>query len=210
MPSPRISPSSFLLRAPLCFFWSIHQLFFNHLPKSLQSFWDTKTKNKKTFAPQNHIHKFKPYTTASVSRPWWCPSTWSLQSPSVFYSPPIFQSHQFFLNQSHKFPTMSSRRNQYFFVLYHHNTSSIYAVAIPNCQAANIHSAWEHTYQTLLYQGHPTVLYIFSNEWLQDLKYAFANYIIIYQQDSLKEHQANAAIQTIIKLKTTSLHPCPQ
>jgi hypothetical protein len=84
-------------------------------------------------------------------------------------------------DQAGKFPIPSSRGNHYIFVLYHHDTNSIHAVAVPNRQAAIIHSAWETTHKTLVQQGHSPNLHILDNECSQELKDAFAKYNIAFQ-----------------------------
>jgi hypothetical protein len=63
-------------------------------------------------------------------------------------------------DQTRRFPVPSSRGNHYVFVLYHQDTNSIHAVAIPNRKAASIRDAWEATHKILVHQGHPPELYI--------------------------------------------------
>ena len=77
-------------------------------------------------------------------------------------------------DQTGRFPVPSSRGNHYIFVLYHHDTNSIHAVAIPNRQAASIRAAWESTHKKLVDQGHRPQLHILDNECSQELKDAFS------------------------------------
>jgi hypothetical protein len=117
------------------------------------------------------------------------------ESSDMDLAPPLdIKSHQLFAmlfdkqdliktysDQTGKFPIPSSRGNHYIFVLYHHDTNSIHAVAIPNRQATSIRSAWETTHKTLVQQGHPPNLHILDNECSQELKDAFAKYNISFQ-----------------------------
>jgi hypothetical protein len=84
-------------------------------------------------------------------------------------------------DQTGRFPIPSSRGNHYIFILYHHDTNSIHAEAIPNRQAASIRNAWEKTHKKLIQQGHPPNLHILDNECSQDLKDAFSKYNIAFQ-----------------------------
>ena len=87
-----------------------------------------------------------------------------------------------YFDQTGRFHVPSSRGNNYLFILYHQDTNSIHAVAIPNRKAASIRSAWEQTHKLLLHQGHPPTLHILDNECSQDLKDAFAKYHIQFQR----------------------------
>ncbi|KAI2511404.1 hypothetical protein MHU86_3015 [Fragilaria crotonensis] len=104
-------------------------------------------------------------------------------------------------DQTGRFHVPSSRGNNYIFVLYHQDTNSIHAVAIPNRQAASIRNAWETTHKLLLRQGHPPDLHILDNECSQDLKDAFTKYKIQFQRVPPKEHRANAAERAIRTFK---------
>lgn len=95
--------------------------------------------------------------------------------------------------QTGQFPIPSSRGNHYIFVLYHHDTNSVHAVAIPNRQAAGIRTAWEVTHKCLIDQGHPPNLHILDNECSQELKDSSAKYHVSFQRVPPKEHGANAA-----------------
>ena len=53
-------------------------------------------------------------------------------------------------NQTGKFPIPSSRGNHHIIVLYHYDTNTIHAVAIPNRQAASIRDAWETIRKSVL------------------------------------------------------------
>jgi hypothetical protein len=106
----------------------------------------------------------------------------------------IIQSYS---DQTGRFPVPSSRGNNYLFILYHQDTNSIHAVAIPNRQAASIRDAWEKTHQMLIRQGHPPYLHILDNECSDDLKKAFLKYRIQFQRVPPKEHRVNAAKRAI-------------
>ena len=117
----------------------------------------------------------------------------------------ILLDHQHHLksysDQTGRFPVPSSRGNNYIFVLYHQDTNTIHAVAIPNRKAASIRNAWEQTHKILVHQGHPPDLHVLDNECSQDLKDAFAKYQIKYQRVPPKEHRANAAERAIRTFK---------
>ena len=111
---------------------------------------------------------------------------------------PLLKSYS---DQTGRFHVPSSRGNNYIFVLYHQDTNSIHAVAIPNRKAASIRNAWEQTHKLLVQQGHPPELHILDNECSQDLKDAFAKYHIQFQRVPPKEHRANAAERAIRTFK---------
>jgi hypothetical protein len=104
-------------------------------------------------------------------------------------------------DQTGRFPIPSSRGNHYLFILYHYDTNSIHAEAIPNRQAASIRTAWETVHKTLIRQGHPPNLHILDNECSQELKEAFTKYNIDFQRVPPKEHRANAAERAIHTFK---------
>jgi hypothetical protein len=117
----------------------------------------------------------------------------------------LFEKHDImksYSDQTGKFPIPSSRGNHYIFVLYHHDTNSIHATAIPNRQAASIRTAWEDTHKHLVQQGHAPTLHILDNECSQDLINAFAKYKIDFQRVPPKEHRANAAERAIRTFKS--------
>jgi hypothetical protein len=86
-------------------------------------------------------------------------------------------------------------------VLYHHDTNTIHAVAIPNQQAASIRHAWETTHKIVVAHGHAPNLHILDNECSQNLKDAFQKYNISFQCVPPKEHRANAAERSIRTFK---------
>jgi hypothetical protein len=104
-------------------------------------------------------------------------------------------------DQTGRFPVPSSRGNHYIFVLYHQDTNSIHAVAIPNRQAASIHTAWESIHKTLVYQGHAPQLRVLDNECSQALKDAFLKHNVDFQRVPPKEHRVNAAERAIQTFK---------
>jgi hypothetical protein len=136
----------------------------------------------------------------------------------TYLAPPLdINSHQLFAmlfdkqdliksysDQTGKFLVPSSSGNHYMFILYHHDTNSIHAVAIPNWQAASICSALETTHKQLVQQGHLPNLHILDDECSQELKDAFEKYNISFQRVPPKEHCANAAERAIRTIKITS------
>ena len=111
---------------------------------------------------------------------------------------PLLKSYS---DQTGRFHVPSSRGNNYIFVLYHQDTNSIHAVAIPNRKAASIRNAWEQTHKLLVHHGHPPDLHILDNECSQDLKDAFSKYKIQFQRVPPKEHRVNAAERAIRTFK---------
>jgi hypothetical protein len=93
-------------------------------------------------------------------------------------------------DQTGRFPIPSSRGNHCIFVLYHHDTNSVHATAIPNRQAASIRKAWETTHKSLIAQGCAPNLHILDNECSQELKDSFVKYNISFQCVPPKEHRA--------------------
>jgi hypothetical protein len=77
---------------------------------------------------------------------------------------PEQQFYKSYSDQTGKFPVPSSRRNHYVFILYHQDTNTIHATALPNRQAASIRAAWEQTHKMLVHQGHAPNLHILDNE----------------------------------------------
>jgi hypothetical protein len=100
-------------------------------------------------------------------------------------------------DQTGRFPIPSSHGNNYLFILYHQDTNTIHAVAIPNRQAASIRDAWEATHKVLVRQGHTPELHILDNECSQDLKDESEKYKIKFQRVPPKEHPVNAAKRAI-------------
>jgi hypothetical protein len=116
----------------------------------------------------------------------------------LFDKAQIMKSHS---DQTGRFPILSSRGNHCIFVLYHHDTNSVHAVAIPNCQAASIRKAWERTHKSLIAHSHAPNLHILDNECSQELKDSFVKHNISFQRVPRKEHRANAAERTIRTFK---------
>ena len=78
-----------------------------------------------------------------------------------------------YLDQTGKFPTVSSRGKQYIFILYHYNTNSIHVTLLKNRQAATITHAWKDTFTMLKQHGVASQLHILDNECSDDLVKAF-------------------------------------
>ena len=104
-------------------------------------------------------------------------------------------------DQTGKFPIPSSRGNHYIFILYHQDTNTIHATALPNRKAASIRNAWETTHKILRNHGHAPTLHILDNECSQDLKDAFLKYNVDFQRVPPKEHRTNAAERAIRTFK---------
>jgi hypothetical protein len=170
-----------------------------HLPKSLAAVLGHQDQEAK-----KHLRSTKALpavTTLPVSEPDLEPA---LDTPNqhifamLFDKVQIMKSHS---DQTDRFPIPSSRGNHYIFVLHHHDTNSINAVAIPNRQAASIRKAWETTHKSLIAQGHAPNLHILDNECSQELKDSFLKYNIAFQRVPPKEHRANAAERAIRTFK---------
>jgi hypothetical protein len=174
-------------------------LVMKHLPKSLAAVLGHQDQEAK------HLRSTKtlPAVTAtlSASEPDLEPA---LDTPNhhifamLFDKVQIMKSHS---DQTGRFPIPSSRGNHYIFALCHHDTNSIHAVAIPNCQAASTRKAWETTHKSLIAQGHAPNLHILDNECSQELKDSFLKHNIAFQRVPPKEHRANAAERAIRTFK---------
>jgi hypothetical protein len=104
-------------------------------------------------------------------------------------------------DQMGHFPVPSSRNNNYLFILYHQDTNSSHAVAIPNQQATSIRDAWEETHKMLVRQGHPPDLHILDNECSEDLRKVFLKYKIKFQNLPPHVYRVNAAERAICTYK---------
>ena len=104
-------------------------------------------------------------------------------------------------DQTGKFPVESSRGNNYIFVLYHYDTNSIHATAIPNRQAATITKAWKHNFDVLKAHGETPDLHILDNECSNDLRRAFTKNDIVFQLVPPHLHRRNAAERAIRTFK---------
>ena len=104
-------------------------------------------------------------------------------------------------DQTGRFPTESSRGNNYIFVLYHYDTNSIHASAIPNRQAATITNAFLNLLATLKSHGEAPDLHILDNECSADLRKAFNKNNVAFQLVPPHLHRRNAAERAIRTLK---------
>jgi hypothetical protein len=104
-------------------------------------------------------------------------------------------------DQTGLFPVPSSRGNHYLFILYHQDTNTIHAVAIPSRKGPSIRDAWLATHTALVHQGHAPTLHILDNECTQDLKNAFLSQRIAFQRVPPHEHRVNAAERAIRTFK---------
>ena len=98
-----------------------------------------------------------------------------------------------------RFPVQSSRGNQYLYIVYDYDGNAILAEPIPNRQAATIKNAWTKINNQLAYEGNEPQMYIFDNEFSNDLRNALTKYKIKFQLAPPHIHRRNAverAIQT--------------
>ena len=175
------------------------QLISKHLPKSLATtlgHQDQEAKNIRSTRSVPLSDAFASDSDIDVA-PLLAPRTHQI-SVMLLANQSLLKSYS---DQTGRFHVPSSRGNNYIFVLYHQDTNSIHAVAIPNRQAASIRNAWETTHKLLLRHGHPPDLHILDNECSQDLKDAFTKYKIQFQRVPPKEHRANAAERAIRTFK---------
>jgi hypothetical protein len=149
-----------------------------HLPKSLATVLGHQDQEAK------HLRSTKTLpavtTALPVSEPDLEPA---LDTPNHHIFAMLFDKVQLmksYSDQTGRFPIPSSRGNHHIFVLYHHDTNSIHAVAIPNRQAASIRKAWETTHKSLIAQGHAPNLHILDNECSQELKDSFLKHNITF------------------------------
>ena len=85
-----------------------------------------------------------------------------------------------FSHQMGKFPVKSSRGNQYIFILYHFDTTTICAVPLKNRHVSSTTHTWLECYALLKHHGEFPTLHILD-ECSQDLKDAFLNEKVKYQ-----------------------------
>jgi hypothetical protein len=145
-----------------------------HLPKSLAAVLGHQDQEAK------HLRSTKAAGTPPVSEPDLEPA---LDAPSHHIFAMLFDKVQIMKScsdQTGRFPIPSSRGNHYIFVLYHHDTNSVHAIAIPNRQAASICKAWETTHESLIAHGHAPNLHILDNECSQELKDSFVKHNISF------------------------------
>jgi hypothetical protein len=169
-----------------------------HLPKSLATVTGHQDQEAK------HLRSAKVTPTIDVPEPKDLDLEPLLAPPSHNIFVMLFEKDQVmksYSDQTGRFPVPSSRGNHYIFVLYHQNTNTIHAVAIPNRQAASIRKAWASTHKKLIQQGHAPDLHILDNECSQELKDAFAKYNIAFQRVPSKEYRANIAERAIRTFK---------
>ena len=168
-----------------------------HLPKSLSTVLGHQDQEAKHLRSTKILPSDLPFEKDLDLEP-------ELALPSHHIFSMLFEKSQVmksYSDQTGRFPVPSSRGNNYIFVLYHYDTNTIHAVAIPNRQAASIRNAWETVHKKLIHQGHAPNLHILDNECSQELKDSFAKYNIAFQRVPPKEHRANAAERAIRTFK---------
>jgi hypothetical protein len=113
-----------------------------HLPKSLATVLGHQDQESK------HLRSTKVTPTIAVLEPKDIDLEPLLAPPSHNIFIMLFEKKQVmksYSDQTGRFTVPSSRGNHYICVLYHQDTNTIHAVAIPNRQAASIRKAWEST-----------------------------------------------------------------
>jgi hypothetical protein len=169
-----------------------------HLPKSLATVLGHQDQEAK------HLRSIKVTSTTALPKPKDPDLEPLLAPPSHDVFVMLFEKDQVmksYSDQTGRFPIPSSRGNHHIFVLYHQDTNTIHAVAIPNRQAAGIRKAWEATHKKLMQQCHAPNLHILDNECSQELKDAFTKYKTAFQRAPPKEHRANIAERAIRTFK---------
>ena len=169
-----------------------------HLPKSLSIILGHQDQEAK------HLRATKIIASGSSLEPSDPDLEPMLAPPSHHIFSMLFEKTQVmnsYSDQTGRFPVPSSRGNNYIFVLYHYDTNTIHAVAIPNCQAASIRNAWETVHKRLIQQSHAPNLHILDNKYIQELKDSFVKCKIDFQRVPPKEHRANAAERAIHTFK---------
>ena len=98
-----------------------------------------------------------------------------------------------------RFPLRSSRGNEYILVGYHQDANYIHGLPVKNRTAKVLTAAWQEMHDLFSKSGHPPELWILDNECSGDLKAAFQQENLQFQQvppHSHKRNQAERAIQT--------------
>ena len=96
-----------------------------------------------------------------------------------------------------RFPHVSSRSNEYIFVMYDYDSNLIQGEPIKNRQAKTIVDAWEKLHNNLIQHGHTTKNYILDNECSRDLKLALKKNDIDFELTPPHMHRRNAAERAI-------------
>jgi hypothetical protein len=171
-----------------------------HLPKSIATTLGHQDQEAKNIRPTNKlplIYDITPSVTDSDTSPALDTRTHQICATLL----PEQQFYKSYSDQTGKFPVPSTRGNHYVFILYHQDTNTIHATALPNRQAASIRTAWEQTHTMLVQQGHAPLLHILDNECSADLKKSFTKYHVTYQLVPPHEHRVNAAERAIRTFK---------
>ena len=102
-----------------------------------------------------------------------------------------------YLDLPGKFPTKSSRGNQYFLIVYDYDSNAILAKTLKSRQAAEIRNAWQEILKILEKGGNTPEIFIMDNEASNELKKAMAKHKIQYQLVPPDMHRRNAAERAI-------------
>ena len=96
-----------------------------------------------------------------------------------------------------RFPHMSSRGNQYLFVLYDYDSNAILSRAIKSRQGKVIADAYTSCYKELTQHGHEVKLFVLDNECSNDLRLAITKNGTKYELVPPHQHRRNAAERAI-------------
>ena len=116
-----------------------------------------------------------------------------------------YKTSKSYSDQIGRLPILSSRGNQYIFVLYHYDTNSIHAQPLKNRQALEITKAWKTCHKYLLQHGTATTLHILDNKCSSTMQKSFRKYNVNFQLVPPYTHRLNAAKREIRKFQESSV-----
>ena len=96
-----------------------------------------------------------------------------------------------------RFPYRSSRENQYVMVMYHWDTNVILGQALKKRTAKDIVEAWDNLNSQFLKMGYKSNLFIFDNEFYEELRGALQDEQITLQLVTPHMHRNNPAEMAI-------------
>ena len=96
-------------------------------------------------------------------------------------------------DQIGRFTVKSKQGNQYIFILYHYDTSTINAVSIKSRYAKCITDAWQLIFNIIKTQGLSPNIHILDNKYSYHLKEAFKAENVKYQLVTSHIHRRNTA-----------------
>ena len=104
-------------------------------------------------------------------------------------------------DQMGKLPILSSRLNQYIFILYNYDNNSIHAHPLKSNQASEIIEAWKSCYDVPKNKCAATILHILDNECATVMKEALIENDVTFQLVPLCTHLRNDAEWSICTFK---------